>query len=206
MAAAPIPPTAFKDRYEEARKEAEVVAQVRVVSAVCTEAAGETVPPTVTLQLALQVLDAEKGPVKKNDVIVISRKVSLAAGAGPGAYGFMAAVQQCPFDPGVEGSVALRWDKEQRRYQLIAGWVPGRNGDAIPREVGKAAVAGHEVPPVEPAMSRSDASLENRISQVEQASSFWKRLAQGLLLLLAVVIVAGVTTSGVLVVRARRLS
>ena len=143
LVGAPQPPTAFKDRYEEARKDAEVVAQVRVVSAVCTEAAGEEKPPTVTLQLALQVLDAEKGPAKKNDVIVISRKVSLAAGAGPGAYGFMAAVQQCPFDPGVEGSVALRWDNEQRRYQLIAGWVTGRNGDAIPREVGKAAVAEH---------------------------------------------------------------
>ena len=218
LVGAPPPPTAFKDRYEEARKDAEVVAQVRVVSAVCTEAAGEKKPPTVTLQLALQVLDAEKGPAKKNDVIVISRKVSLAAGAGPGAYGFMAAVQQCPFDPGVEGSVALRWDNEQRRYQLIAGWVTGRNGDAIPREVGKAAgagdevprevgkaaVAGDEVPRVEPVMSQSDESLENRISQLEQARSFWKWLALGLLLLLAVVIVAGVTSSGMMVVRARQ--
>jgi hypothetical protein len=144
----------------------------------------------------------------------------------------MAAVQQCPFDPGVEGSVALRWDNEQRRYQLIAGWVTGRNGDAIPREVGKSAGAGDQVPHgvrkaagagdqvphevrkaadagdevlhVEPVMSRSDESLENRIFQLEEARSFWKWLALGQLLLLVVVIVAGVTTSGMIVVRARQ--
>jgi hypothetical protein len=204
LAAAPPGPMAFKGLYEQARKDAEVVAQVRVVSAVCTEAAGEKEAPTVTLQLALQVLDAEKGPAKMNDVIVISRKVSLPTGAGPGAYGYMAAVEQCPFDPGVKGSVALRWDKEQRRYQLIAGWVPGRNGAAIPREVGKAAVAGDEVPRVEPAMRLSDESLEKRISQSEQARSSWKWLALGQLLLLAVVIVAGVATSTMMVVRARQ--
>jgi hypothetical protein len=146
LVGAPINPMAFKGRYEEARKGAEVVAQVRVVSAVCTEK--EKDAPTVTLQVALQVLDAEKGPAKKNDVIVITHKVSLPTGPGPRAYGYMSAVRQCPFEPGVKGSVALRWDKEQRRYQLIAGWVPEPNGAAIPREVGKAAVAGDEIPPL----------------------------------------------------------
>jgi len=202
LAGRPPGPGFFEGRYEEARKQAEVVARVRVVSAVCTEAASEKTTPMVTLQLALQVLDAEKGPAKKNDVIVISRKVMLIS--GPEGTGFMSDVRQCPLDPGVEGSVALRLDKEQRRYQLIAGLVPpGRNGDAIPREVGKAAVASDKVPPVEAAGGRSDESLENRISQLEQARSFWKWLALGLLLP-AVVIVAGATTSGLLVVRARQ--
>src|SRR5262245_56696030 len=153
LAGAPPGPRFFEDRYEQARKQAEVVARVRVVSAVCTEAAGEKTTPMVTLQLALQVLDAEKGPARKNDVIVISREVMLIS--GPGGTGFTSAVRQCPLDPGVEGSVALRWDEERRRYQLIGGLVPpGRNGDAIPREVGKAAVAGDKVPPVEAAGGR----------------------------------------------------
>jgi hypothetical protein len=148
LVGAPINPMVFKGRYEEARKTAEVVAQVRVLSAVCTEVGGGKEAPTVTLQLALQVIDAEKGPAKKHDVIVLVHKVGLPTGPGPRAYGYMAAVKQCPFEPGVKGSVALRWDKEQRRYSLLAGWVPEPNGAPIPREVGKAAVAGDEVPPL----------------------------------------------------------
>jgi uncharacterized protein HemX len=53
-------------------------------------------------------------------------------------------------------------------------------------------------------MCPSDESPENRISRLEQSRSFWKRLALGQLLVLAVVIVAGAATSGVMAVRARQ--
>ena len=59
-------------------------------------------------------------------------------------YGWWGAVAQFPFTPGVHGDVALRWDKEGRRYAVVAGWVatPNRDARAIPTEVGKALVAG----------------------------------------------------------------
>jgi hypothetical protein len=53
-------------------------------------------------------------------------------------------------------------------------------------------------------MSLSDESLEERFGQLEQSRNFWKRLALVQLLLLALVIVAGVTTSGLMAVRARQ--
>jgi flagellar biosynthesis/type III secretory pathway M-ring protein FliF/YscJ len=53
-------------------------------------------------------------------------------------------------------------------------------------------------------MSLSDESLEERISRLEQSRNFWKWLALGQLLLLALVIVAGLTTSSVMALRARR--
>jgi hypothetical protein len=53
-------------------------------------------------------------------------------------------------------------------------------------------------------MSLSDKSLEERISQLEQSRRIWKWLALGQLLLLALVIVAGVTTSSVMAARARQ--
>jgi hypothetical protein len=49
----------------------------------------------------------------------------------------MAALRQFPFTPGVKGNVALRWDKEARRYVGVAGWVPEPNNAEIPKEVGK---------------------------------------------------------------------
>jgi len=148
LTAAPINPMVFKQQYDNAKKGAEVVAQVRVLSATCTEtdaAAGKAT--SVTLQLCLQVLDAEKGPVKKSDVLVVSHKVTLPAGPGPRAYGYMAAVRRFPFTPGVAGSVALRWDKDARRYVALAGWVPTPNNAAIPTEVGKAFAAGDAARP-----------------------------------------------------------
>jgi hypothetical protein len=142
LAAQPINPQVFKKQFDEAKQEADVVAQVRVLAAVCTEAAGEGKMKSVTLQLSLQVLDSEKGPAKKNDVLVVTHKVQLPAGPGPGSYGYMGALRRFPFTPGVQGSVALRWDKEARQYTGIAGWVPESNNAPIPTEVGKAFTAG----------------------------------------------------------------
>jgi hypothetical protein len=153
LAAGPINPKMYKVKFDEARKAAEVVASVRVLAATCTEATGEGKGKSVTLEVALQVLQAEKGPVKKNDVVVVRHKVTLPAGPGPRAYGWMGAVRQFPFTPGVKGDVALRWDKEHRRYAPVAGWVaePNMDSRAIPTEVGKAYTApgdgGPKVPP-----------------------------------------------------------
>jgi hypothetical protein len=143
LAGAPINPKVFRQQFEEAKKTAEVVAGVRVLSAVCTEVAGGAgKPKSVTLQVSLQVTAVEKGPAKKNDVLVVSHKVDLPAGPGPRAYGYMAALRRFPFTPGVQGSVALRWDKAHRRYAVVGGWVPTPNNAAIPTDVGKAFVAG----------------------------------------------------------------
>jgi hypothetical protein len=142
VAAQPINPQVYKKKFDEVKKDADVVGQVRVLAAVCTETAGQGKAKSVTLQLALQVLEVEKGPIKKNDVLVVSRKVNLPAGPGPGMYGYMGAVRQFPFTPGVKGDVALRWDKEHRTFSVVAGWVPMPNNAAIPREVGQAFVAG----------------------------------------------------------------
>jgi hypothetical protein len=141
LQAAPINPQVFKTKFDNSRKGAEVVAKVRVLAAVCT-AAGKGNDRAVTLQLSLQVLDVDKGKVKKNDVLVVSHQVTPPAGPGPRAYGYMAALRQFPFTPGAQGSVALNWDKENHRYSAVAGWVPEPNNTPIPTEVGKAYVAG----------------------------------------------------------------
>jgi len=140
-----INPQVFKKKFEAARNDAELVARVRVLAAVCTEApAGKGSP--VTLQVALQVLDSEKGPAKKGDVLVVTHKVTPPAGPGPRAYGYMSALRQFPFTPGVQGDVALRWDKDRRTYAVVAGWVETPNNAPIPLEVGKAFVAGDTAP------------------------------------------------------------
>jgi hypothetical protein len=146
LVAQAINPQVFKKKFEESRKDAEVVAQVRVLAAVCTEAAAGKGGP-VTLQVALQVLDGEKGPVKKGDVLVVTHKVTPPAGVGPKAYGYMSALRQFPFTPGVKGEVALRWDKERRAYAVVAGWVETPNNAPIPLEAGKAYVAGDPAAP-----------------------------------------------------------
>jgi hypothetical protein len=149
LAAQPINPEVHRKAYEAATKDAEVVAKVRVLAAVCTAAEGQGKQKSVTMQLSLQVLDSEKGPLKKNEVVVVSHKVALPSGPGPGSYGYMGALRKFPFVPGIEGSVALRWDKEARAYVGIAGWVPTMPplNAAIPTEVGKAYVAGDAPPP-----------------------------------------------------------
>ena len=144
LSAAPVNPAVYSAAFDKAKADAEVVAEVRVVTVVCTDAKkeGDKVS-SVTLQVALQVLSAEKGPVKKNEVVVVSRNVTLPSGPGPGMYGYWGQTHQFPFTPGVKGSVALRWDKDARGYVAIAGWVPEPNNDAsdIPTEVGKAMAA-----------------------------------------------------------------
>jgi hypothetical protein len=155
VAAQPINPQVFKKRFEEAKKDAEVVADVQVLSAVCTELAGAGKAKSVTLQLSLLVLDAEKGPAKKNEVLLVAHKVNLPAGPGPGMYGYMGALRQFPFTPGVKGSVALGWDKDARKYTAIAGWVPEPNHAAIPKEVGQA-FAWNDVSKLKIGMSRED--------------------------------------------------
>jgi hypothetical protein len=142
LSAAPINPEVYKRQFEDARKSADVVAQVRVLAAVCTDVTEEGGNRTATLELSLQVLGVDKGPVKKNDLLVVTHKVSPPAGPGPRAYGYMAAVRQFPFTPGVKGDVALRWDKDHRTYVSVAGWVAEPNDAVIPTEVGKAFVAG----------------------------------------------------------------
>jgi hypothetical protein len=141
-----INPQVFKKKFEEARNEAEVVAKVRVLAAACTEtAAGKGGP--VALQVALQVLDSEKGPAKKGDVLLVTHKVTPPSGPGPRAYGYMSALRQFPFTPGVQGDVALRWDKERRAYVAIAGWVETPNNAPIPLKAGEAFVAGDTARP-----------------------------------------------------------
>jgi hypothetical protein len=139
--AQPINPQVFKKKFEAARKEAEVVARARVLATACTEAAAGKGGP-VTLQVALHLLDSEKGPAKKGDVLVVTHKVRPPAGPGPRAYGYMSALRQFPFTPGVQGDVALRWDNERRAYVVVAGWVETPNNAPIPLEAGKAYVAG----------------------------------------------------------------
>jgi hypothetical protein len=92
------------------------------------------------------VLEVEKGSVKKGDVLTVPHKVTLAAGPGPRAYGYMAAQRQFPFTPGVKGNAALNYDKEKRTYSVVVGWVPEPNGTAIPTEVGKKVEADAEKP------------------------------------------------------------
>jgi len=144
LAGQAINPKVYEKKYEDAAKDAEIVAKVRCLAAVCTATEGEGKAKAVTLSLSLQVLDAVKG-VKKNDILVVSHKVNLPRGPGPGTYGYTGAVRQFPFIPGVEGQVALNWDKDKRSYAVIAGWVataPSMDPAEIPTEVGKAYVAG----------------------------------------------------------------
>jgi hypothetical protein len=143
LSAQPINPKVYEKKYEEAAKDAEVVAKVRVLAAVCSAVEGEGKAKTVTLQVSLQVLDGKKG-IKNNEVVVVTHKVTLPAGPGPGSYGYMGAVRQFPFVPGVEGFVAMRWEKDGRTPVVIAGWVPtaSANPADIPTEVGKAYVSG----------------------------------------------------------------
>src|SRR6266487_5705807 len=85
LAAQPLNPQVFKKQFEEAAKTAEVVAQVRVLAAVCTDFEMQGKARTTTLQVSLQVLQSDKGPLKKHEVVVVSRKVSLPSGPGPGS-------------------------------------------------------------------------------------------------------------------------
>ncbi len=144
LAAQAINPIVHKKAYEKAAETAEVVAKVRVLSAVCTDYQVQGKARSATLQVTLQVLESDKGPLKKNDAVVVTRRVMLPAGPGPGMYGWVGEVHRFPFVPGVKGQVALNWDREKRAYVPLAGWVeqPNRNAALVPTTVGKAFVAG----------------------------------------------------------------
>jgi hypothetical protein len=144
LAAGPINPKVFKTKFDKAAKDADLVATVRVLAAVCTGKTGAAKGGAVNLELALQVLKVQRGKAKENEVLVIAHKITLPAGPGPRSYGYWAALRQFPCTPGVHGDVALRWDKEARRYAVVAGWVesPNNNPAALPTAVGKAYVAG----------------------------------------------------------------
>jgi len=82
-AAQPINPQAFKKQFEEAKKDAEVVAVVRALAASCTAIMGEGKARSVTLEVALQVVQSEKGAVKQGDILVVAHTVNLPAGLAP---------------------------------------------------------------------------------------------------------------------------
>jgi len=146
VAAQAINPQVHKKAYEEAAKTAEVVAQVRVLAVVCTNFEQKGKAKSATYQVSLQVLESDKGPLKKNEVVVVSRRVILPSGPGPGMYGYMGEIRRFPFTPGVKGQVALNWDKEKRSYVPMAGWVEQPNHAAVPMTVGQAFVAGDPAP------------------------------------------------------------
>jgi hypothetical protein len=148
LAAQPINPIVHKKAFDEASKTADVVAQVRAVKAVCKAVEGEGKAKTVTLEVSLQVLTSDKGPLKKDEVVVVTRKVLLPAGPGPGSYGYMGEIRKFPFVPGVKGQVALNRDKDKGGYIAVAGWVEQPNGNpaAIPTTVGQAIAAADPSP------------------------------------------------------------
>ena len=141
--APPIPDLVIKGQFEKLSATAEVVAHVRVVAAVCSDVKGDEDNRLVSLQLALQILDAKKGPVRKNDVVVVRHQVSLRSRKVAPAYDYLNVARGFPFVPGVKGDVALRWDAEQRQYQSVAGFVAAPDlTTPIPTQPGQVFVAG----------------------------------------------------------------
>ena len=126
-------PEAQHHVFEKAKAGAEVVAEVRAIAAVCTDVKDQK----VNLQVVLQVISVDKGPIKKNDVVVVSRIVRLPEGLGPGSYGYWGETHAFPFEPGTKGEVALKWDKESRAYVELSGWVKESSHAEIPKEVGR---------------------------------------------------------------------
>jgi hypothetical protein len=138
--APPVDPKTFAEIFEKAKKNAEVVAEARVLTVVCTDVKkeGDKVR-SLTLEVALQILAVEKGPVKKNQIVVVTRQLEIPLNPvfAAGVY-WAEAIRQFPLTPGVKGDIALRWDKEGRAYVAVSGWVAKPNGAEIPKEVGKA--------------------------------------------------------------------
>ncbi len=144
--------------YEKAKQSADVVAEVRVLTVVCTAARKDKDGKlkSVTLQIAMQVLAVEKGNVKKNEIAVVSRDVEtpqILTGKpgyipgppktvdllnGKNGYPNIGFDRHFPMAPGVKGHVALRWDEGSRSHVPIAGWVTETSTSDIPVEVGKA--------------------------------------------------------------------
>jgi hypothetical protein len=53
-------------------------------------------------------------------------------------------------------------------------------------------------------MSQQNESLDERLNKLQRSRNFWKKLALGQLLILAMVIVAGVGTLSLMAIRARQ--
>ncbi|QVL32830.1 hypothetical protein KIH39_02605 [Telmatocola sphagniphila] len=127
----------IKKQFESDKKEAEVIAEVRVLSVVCTEASGQDpMERLFELNICLQVLKVEKGSIRKNDLVVVSRSVTTILHP----YADTTFYHKFPVNPGVKENVALKWDVQARRYGIVSGWVaePFSSGLNFPREVGKA--------------------------------------------------------------------
>ena len=131
--APPIPDLVIKGQFEKLSATAEVVAHVRVVAAVCSDVKGDEDNRLVSLQLALQILDAKKGPVRKNDVVVVRHQVSLRSRKVAPAYDYLNVARGFPFVPGVKGDVALRLGRRTASVP-VRGRVCRRSGpdDADP--------------------------------------------------------------------------
>jgi hypothetical protein len=145
----------LRDAFEKAKGDGEVVVEVRVLSVLCKMAhRTDGKLASVTIQIAMQVLSVEKGAVKKNDIVVVSRDVDTPQMVTPKSYipappkqvdvlngksiyPGLGANRDFPLAPGVKGNVALRWNKEARVYAGVAGWVAEPNGEGIPVEEGK---------------------------------------------------------------------
>lgn len=146
----------LRKSLDKAKADADIVVEVRVLNVVCTEARKEEGKlKSVVIQIAMQVRAVEKGPIKKNEIVVVSRQVETPQVVafnsyipspkkqfdvlnGKTVYPGMGGRRDFPLAPGVKGSVALRWDKESRAYIAVAGWVTEPNAEGIPVEVGKA--------------------------------------------------------------------
>jgi len=137
---APLGVAVFAEGFKRAKKDSDVVAEVRTLAVVCTDAKkqGEEVVG-VTLQLAMQVVAAEKGPIKNHEIIIVEFRLEPLVTVLPPVRN--AGEFRFPYTPGVTGSVALRWDEKRRVYVGIAGWVGNPNYAKIPLEVGKAITA-----------------------------------------------------------------
>jgi hypothetical protein len=140
--AKPASTQAYKKHFESARKNAEVVASVRVLAAVCTRAKNDGGSRKLTLQLCLQVKKVAKGPPKKGEVLVVTHPITWSSRKGPSAlYARLGTLHSFPCVAGASGEVALRWDARKRCYVSVAGWVPDPPDDSPPTEAGRATVA-----------------------------------------------------------------
>lgn len=145
-----------RKKYEAAKEAGDVVIEVRVLTVVCSAARKDDDDKlkSVTLQIAMQVLSVEKGPIKKNEIVVVSRDVETPqivtikhynTGTkqvdmlnGKNVYPNIGYSPQFPLAPGAKGNVTLRWDVDRRVYVPTAGWLIEPSPDGIPVEVGKA--------------------------------------------------------------------
>src|SRR5207247_375751 len=93
--AQPTDDAQYKARFDAARKDAEVVATVRVLSVACNELAlAENRHKKARLQLSLVVLEKHKGDVKPGDILVVGHIVPLPTDSGPRLQPYLTAVRE----------------------------------------------------------------------------------------------------------------